>query len=42
MTGAVMTSEAITTDIDQIVETEDDISRTEVGLGTNKIMGKVI
>ena len=33
MTDAVMTSEAIRTDIDQIVETEGNIDRTEIGLG---------
>ena len=42
MTDAVRTSKAIRTDIDQIVETEDNIDRVEVGLGRNKIMGKVI
>ena len=38
MTDAVMASEAIRQDIDQIVETEDNIDRTEVGLGINKII----
>ena len=42
MTNTVMTSEATITDIDQIVETEDNIDSTEVGLGTNKIIGEVI
>ena len=42
MTDAVMTSKAIRTDIDLIVETEDNIDRTEVGLGMNKIIGEVI
>ena len=42
MTNAVMTSKAIRTDIDQIVETEDNIDRAEVGLGMNKIIGEVI
>ena len=37
-----MMSKAIKADIGQIVETEDNIDRTEVGLGTNKIIGKVI
>ena len=42
MTDAVMISEAIRINIDQIVETGDSIDRTEVGLGINKIIGKVI
>ena len=42
MTDAVMTSEAIRTDIDLIVETVDNIDRTEVGLSTNKNIGEVI
>ena len=42
MTDAVMISKAIRTNIDQIVETEDNIDRTEVGLGTNKIIAEVI
>ena len=33
-----MISEAIKTDIDQIVETEDNTDRTEVGLGVYKII----
>ena len=42
MTDAVITSETIRTDINQIVETEGNIDRTELGLGTNKIIGEVI
>ena len=42
MTGAIMISEAIRTNIDQIVETEDSIDRTEVDLDMNKIIGEVI
>ena len=42
MTKAVMTSKAIRTDIGQIVETEDSIDRTEVGLDMNKITEEVI
>ena len=42
MPDAVMTSESIRTDIDQIVETENNIDRTEVGIGMNKIIGEVI
>ena len=42
MTDAVMTSKAIRTDIDQIVETEDSIDNTEVGLGMNKIIEEEI
>ena len=42
MTAAIMISEATRTDIGQIVETEDSIDRIEVGLGMNKIIGKVI
>ena len=42
MTDAIMMSEAIITDIDQIVETEDSIDRAEVGLDMNKIIGEVI
>ena len=38
MTNAITISEAIKTDIGQIVETEDIIERTEAGLGTNKII----
>ena len=42
MTDAIMISETIRTDIDQILETEDNIDRTEVGINTNKIIGEVI
>ena len=42
LTDAVMISEATRTDIDQIEETEDSISRTEVGLDMKKIIGEVI
>ena len=42
MTDAIMISEAIRTDIGQIVETEDSIDRSEVGLDMNKIIGEVI
>ena len=42
MTDAVMTSEATRTDMGQIVETEDSIDRTEVGLDMNKIIEEVI
>ena len=42
MTVAIMISKVIITDTDQIVETEDSIDRTEVGLGMNKIIGEVI
>ena len=42
MTDAIMINEAIRTDIDEIVETEDSTDRTEVGLDMNKIIGKVI
>ena len=42
MTDAIMNSEPILTNIDQIVETEDSIDRTEVGLDMNKIIGEVI
>ena len=42
MRDAVMISEAIRTNIGQIVETEDSTDRTEVGLDTNKIIGDVI
>ena len=38
MIDTVMTIEATRTDIDPIVETEDNIGRTEVGLGMNKII----
>ena len=36
MTDTVMTSKATRTDIDQIVETEGNIDRTEVGLDMKK------
>ena len=42
MTDAVMTSEAIRTDIGQIVEKEDSIDMTEVDLDINKIIEEVI
>ena len=42
MTDAVMISEAIRTDIGQIVETEGSVDRTEVGLGMKKNIGEVI
>ena len=42
MTDTSMTSEAIRTNICQIVETEDSIDRTEVGIDMNKIIGEVI
>ena len=41
MTDAITISKTIKTDIGQIVETEDNIDRTEVGLGMNKIIGEV-
>ena len=42
MTDAVIINKAIRTDTGQIVETEDNIDRTEVGLGMNKIIGEEI
>ena len=42
MTDAIMISEAIRTDICQIMETEDSIDKIEVGLGMNKIIGEEI
>ena len=42
MTDPIMISEAIKIDIGQIVETEDNIDRIEVGLGMNKIIGEII
>ena len=42
MTDTIMISKATRTDIGQIVETEDSTHRTEVGLGTNKIIEEVI
>ena len=41
MTDTAMISEAIKTNIDQIVETEDSTDRTQVSLDTNKIIGKI-
>ena len=38
MTDTIMISKAIKTDMGQILETEDNIDRTEVGPGTNKII----
>ena len=38
MTDAITISKAIKTDIGQIVETEDNIDRIEVGLGMKKII----
>ena len=42
MTDAIMISRAIRTDVGQIMETEDNINRTEIGLGMNKIIEEVI
>ena len=42
MTDAIMISEAIRTDIGQIVKTEDIIDKIEVGLGMNKIIKEEI
>ena len=42
MTDAVMISKAIRTDIGQIVEIEDSIDKTEVGLGMKHIIGEDI
>ena len=42
MTDAVMISEVIRINIDQIVETGNNTDRTEVGLGMNKILGEAI
>ena len=42
MTDAIMISEPIRTNIDQIVETEDSIDRREVDLDMDKIIGEVI
>ena len=39
MTDAIMISGVIRINIDQIVEIGDNIDRTEVGLGMNKITG---
>ena len=40
VTDTIMTSKAIRTDTGQIVETEDNIDRAEVGLGMNKIIAE--
>ena len=42
MTDAIIISEAIRINIDQIIETGDHIDWTEVGLGMNKIIGEAI
>ena len=42
MTDTVMISKAIRTNTGQIVDVEDSIDRTEVGLNMNKIIGEVI
>ena len=42
MTDTIMISEATRSDIGQIVETEDNTDRTEVGLDMSKIIGEVI
>ena len=42
MTDAIMISKVIRTNINQIVETEDSIDRTEVGLDMNRIIGEAI
>ena len=42
MTDTVMTSQAIRIDIDQIVETGENIDSTEAGQGIIKIIGEVI
>ena len=42
MTDAIIISKAIKRDIDEIVETEDNRDRTEVGPGMNKIIEEVI
>ena len=42
MTNAIMISKATRTNIGQIVETDDSIDRTEVGLDIIKIIGEVI
>ena len=42
MTDAIMISEAIRTDIGQIMETEGSTDKIEVGLGMNKIIGEEI
>ena len=42
MIDAIMIGEVIRINIDQIVEIGDNIERTEVGLGMNKITGEAI
>ena len=42
MTDTIMISEAIRTDIGQIVEIEDSIDKIVVGLSMNKIIGEEI
>ena len=42
MTDAIMISKVIRINIDQIVQTGNNIDRTEVGLGMNKIIGEAI
>ena len=42
MTDKIMISKATTIDIDQIVEIEDSIYRTEVGLDMNKTIREEI
>ena len=42
MTDTIMISKAIRTSMDQIVETEYSIDRTEVVLDMNKIIGEAI
>ena len=37
-----MTNKATSTDIHEIVKTEDSIGRTQVGIDMNKIIGEVI
>ena len=41
-TDAIMISKAIKPDIVKIVETDDNIDRTEVGLSMNKMIGEII
>ena len=42
MTEAIIISVANRTDTGQIVETEDNIDKSDVGPGMNKIIGEVI
>ena len=42
MTDAIMISEAVRTDIDQIVVIEDSIDKIEVGSGMNRIIEEEI